>query len=59
MAIGTIRERGVVHGNLLMETEEKVEIAQLTDGALNQPQYGYSVEEGGYCAWERADLRKL
>ena len=58
VAVGIIRERGLTHGNPLMENEEKVEISQLTNGALEHPKYGYSLEESGYCAWDRAEIRK-
>ena len=58
VAVGIISERGSTHGNPLRENEEKVEISQLTAGALEHPKYGYSLEEGGFCAWDRAEIRK-
>ena len=34
------------------------ESGKLINGALKHLNYDYSLEEGGYCAWDRAEIRK-
>ena len=57
VALGEIAERtDCVHGNPLLEGEERVCVTQLTNGELRRD--GYDIEEGGFCSWNRLDLRK-
>ena len=57
VAVGEIAKRmESVHGNPLLETEERVCVTELTNGELTRD--GYDIEEGGFCSWNRLDIRK-
>ena len=61
VAEGEIVQRtSVVHGGgTMLEDEEKVLISKLTtNGECTHPDHSYSMEEGGFCCWNRVNIRK-
>ena len=54
-----MQRTSVVHGGTMLEDEEKVLISKLTtNGECTHPDHGYSMEEGGFCSWNRVNIRK-
>ncbi len=58
VAYGTVITRDKIHGRTLAKNKIAVKVSELINcDKLVHPEYGYSVEAGGFTAWKLTQVR--